>query len=194
MSAWSKWVSKYSAADDAAFRDKSRIDIHFGLPLPSPMRVFSLSLNGQGLSNVHEGGKQFRSHYFGNYLAYRYLTCHWPDAWIWDERYRFEPRADVSTDANICGAQAAFLEKLGIETATEIQRLALDAGLDPGRKTSGRPDLAVWLPREAHSWRFIEIKIPERNDTLGDKQTRWLHLLSNFLGRESVVELEFRRE
>ena len=185
---WTKWLVEYSSEDDQAFRDGARIDSHFGLPMN---HVHSLSLRPDGCSNVHAAGKQFRTHYFGNMVAYRHIKSLSTVAWIWDERYRFEGQPVAE---EMRWAQQRFLERLGKRRMAQIASLARTAGLNPGGKTNGRPDLAVYFPAQEPEWRFIEIKCADRGDKLGEQQKEWLKLFATYLGPESAVELELRCE
>lgn len=193
---WTVEEVSFTAEDVAAFENSAEVNRHFGLPFPGPARerVFSISLNEHGRSNVHDPGKASRPHYFGNYVVYRYLRELDPDVWIWDERYRFQTVNEVSRDPRICAAQAKFVELFGQDRILEVQQLALKWGLKPGGKTSSRPDLAVFLPSR-NEWRFIEIKIPERHDRVeetGD-QAKWLQLFASYLGSNCAVELRLVR-
>jgi hypothetical protein len=193
MNTWTKWHAVYTDADETAFRDARRINAHFGLPLPNASRVFSLSLNSDGRSNVHDFGKKYRSTYLGNTWAYRYIKSLYPDAWIWDERYRFSTKTSFSKDMRILHAQTEFIKLLGADCIKEIRARALSSGLNPDTNTGGRPDLAAHFPGQEVPWRFIEIKIPERGDKLGEKQTDCLRLFASFFGGEGAVELELSK-
>ena len=189
MNAWTEWRATYKPADVSAFGDAKRIDAHFGLPLPNTDRVFSLSLNAEGRSNVHENGKGFRTHYFGNTMVYRYIKSRYPEAWIWDERYRFSFDTTFCRDKSILHAQAEFIRMLGANHIQEIRALAIRKGLNPETNNAGRPDLAVHFPKQKTPWRFIEIKIEENRDKLKEKQVDWLKLFAEYFGREASVEL-----
>ena len=182
------WRITYCEADLNAFSDPDRINAHFGLPLPMSERVFSISLHSDGRSNVHDAGKQYRPHYFGNTMALRHLKQLHPDAWVWDERYKFRPIEGVLGDARRLGAQAEFVRIMGQERINAVHAAAVDAGLDNGGKMVGLPDVAVYVPDYQPAWRFIEIKMPERNDKLRTSQAGWLRLLSRFFGEEAAVE------
>ena len=182
------WRIAYGAADIEAFADPARLNAHFGLPLPMPERVFSISLNPDGRSNVHDAGKKYRRHYFGNTMVVRLIKQQHPDAWIWDERYKFRPTRGFIGNGRRLQAQAEFVRIIGEDRIDAIHAAAVEAGLDNGGKMVGLPDIAVYMPDGSPSWRFIEIKIPERNDKLRASQTGWLRLLSTFFGREAAVE------
>ena len=190
MAAWTKWRVEYSGADEAAFADPIRINQHFGLPLPGHEHIFSRSLTEAGLSNVHEPGKNFRPHYFGNTMVLRHIKQRHPDAWIWDERFRFTESSAFAKNERIIRAQQEFVRMMGLERIRAIQALAKAAGLDPEDKMVGRPDLAVYFPGERTEWRFLEIKIRKRGDRLRPEQEKWLNLLADFFGPESAIELE----
>ncbi len=89
-------------------------------------------------------------------------------------------------------AQREFIRLFGKDCATKIADLAWDADLDPAGKTNCRPDLAVYFPTE-EVWRFIELKIPEKGDTLSLKQEDWLDLFATHLGPASAVEWVWRQ-
>ena len=180
----------YSADDMEAFSDPDRINAYFGLPLPMSERVFSISLHPDGRSNVHGAGKQYRPHYFGNTMLLRHIKQQYPGAWIWDERYKFRPIGGTFSDDRRLKAQAEFVRIMGEDRIDAVHAAAVEAGLDNGRKMVGLPDVAVYVPGNSPSWRFIEIKIPGRNDTLRTTQTGWLHLLSGFFGRDAAVECQ----
>jgi hypothetical protein len=182
MRPWTTVRETYTSADRAAFCDAAQVDSEFGFPAAQPDRVFSISLNAGGCSNVHEGGHMFRWHYFGNAVAMRRVTAEAPDAWIWDERYRFERVSIMST------AQREFLRHLGDKKLVAIQSAAKAAGFD--HRATGRPDLAAFLPGRDPEWCFIEIKIVGGTDKLKQKQIEWLRLLSSVFGRASAIELE----
>lgn len=182
------WRVTYGADDLGAFDDPARLNTHFGLPLPMPERVFSISLNPDGRSNVHDAGKKYRRHYFGNTMVLRIIKQQHPDAWIWDERYKFRPTRGFIGDDRRLHTQAEFVRIIGEDRIDAIHAAAVEAGLDNGGKMIGLPDIAVYMPDGSPSWRFIEIKIPERNDKLRASQTGWLRLLSTFFGREAAVE------
>ena len=191
MTSWATWRVEYSEADEIAFGDPLRINSHYGLPLSERSHVFSRSLNDAGLSNVHDPGKKYRPHYFGNNVAIRHIKARHPDAWIWDERYRFTRDVSFAKDERIIHAQREFIQKMGLDRITEVRAMALAAGLDPEGKIVGRPDLAVFMPGGSQMiWRFIEIKIRDRGDSLGENQTKWLQFLADCFGRESAVEME----
>lgn len=193
MEEWTKWQETYTDDDESAFSDPMRANIHFGLPLPNSSRMFSISLLEDGRTNVHGAGKQFRNTYFGNTVAYRYISSLYPNAWIWDERYRFTLDENFSKDPGMLLAQQKFTEKVGRDRILELRRNAIRKGLNPDGKTEGRPDLAVYIPEQKPQWYFVEIKIPERKDKLADRQIRWLRLFSEYFGIESAVVLELRK-
>lgn len=178
----------YSADDMEAFSDPDRINAYFGLPLPMSERVFSISLHSDGRSNVHGAGKQYRPHYFGNTMLLRHIKQQYPSAWIWDERYKFRPIGGTFSDDRRLNAQAEFVRIMGQDRINAVHAAAVGAGLDNGGKMVGLPDVAVYVPDGSPSWRFIEIKIPERNDKLRASQTEWFRLLARFFGEEAVVE------
>ena len=178
----------YSADDMEAFSDPDRINAYFGLPLPMSERVFSISLHPDGRSNVHGAGKQYRPHYFGNTMLLRHIKQQYPGAWIWDERYKFRPIGGTFSDDRRLKAQAEFVRIMGQDRINAVHAAAVGAGLDNGGKMVGLPDVAVYVPDGSPSWRFIEIKIPERNDKLRASQTEWFRLLARFFGEEAVVE------
>jgi hypothetical protein len=186
MSDWTTWRATYTAKDEAAFQDPQQVDHHF--ELPSLSNVFSLSLDSCGRSNVHGSGKKGRLHYLGNYLTYRYVKQIDESAWIWDERYRF---AGEPVDSAMLVAQREFASKFGTAQMELIRTEAKKAGLEPGGKTSGRPDLAVHFPSCEIKWRFIEIKMP--GDRLHSPQSEWLRLFARHLGLDSAVVLEFQK-
>jgi hypothetical protein len=193
MTAWTTWSATYTENDVAAFENPRLINSHFGLPLPFESRVFSVSLTPEGQSNVHEGLKKYRSTYFGNTWAYRHIKAKHPDAWIWDERYRFSRSTVFCSDTRICDAQAEFIKLFGRSRIQEIRAMALREGLDPDKNNGGRPDLAVHFPGQDVPWRFMEIKILETGDTLRADQKKWLQLFASSLGTEAAVLLELRR-
>lgn len=182
------WRATYSDEDLEAFANPVRTNSHFGLPLPMAERVFSISLNRDGRSNVHDAGKQYRSHYFGNMVALRLIKQLHPDAWIWDERYRFTLKNGSSKDEVRRRAQAEFVRIMGAGRIEAVHAAAVEAGLDRGRKMVGMPDLAVYVPDHQPAWRFIEIKMPARKDKLRESQTGWLRLLSCIFGPDAAVE------
>lgn len=184
------WHVTYDAGDLEAFANPDRINAHFGLPLPMTERVFSISLHPDGRSNVHNAGKQYRPHYFGNTMLLRHIKQQYPDAWIWDERYKFRRTEEIPGDDRRRHAQAEFVRIMGQDRIEAVHAAAIDTGLDNGRKMVGLPDDAVYVPGNPPSWRFIEIKIPGRNDTLRTSRTGWLHLLSGFFGRDAAVECQ----
>ena len=187
------WWIPFTDADKQAFRNPLQINSYFGLPLPQHSRVFSRSLNEEGLSNVHDAGKKFREHYFGNTMALRHIKQRYPDAWIWDERFRFTTSVEFAKAERIIHAQKEFVRVMGPGQILEMRRKIQDAGLDPDDKMVGRPDLAVYVPGDG-KWRFIEIKIPENGDELREEQIRWLQLLAGSFGGESAIELGLVRE
>ena len=178
----------YSADDMEAFSDPDRINAYFGLPLPMSERVFSISLHPDGRSNVHGAGKQYRPHYFGNTMLLRHIKQQYPSAWIWDERYKFRPIGGTFSDDRRLNAQAEFVRIMGQDRINAVHAAAVGAGLDNGGKMVGLPDVAVYVPDGSPSWRFIEIKIPERNDKLRASQTEWFRLLARFFGEKAAVE------
>ena len=182
------WRATYGADDLEAFKDPARLNTHFGLPLPMPERVFSISLNPDGRSNVHDSGKQYRSHYFGNTMVLRLIKSQYPHAWIWDERYKFRRIEKIPGDARRRHAQTEFVRLMGSNRIEAVHAAAMEAGLDNGGKMVGLPDIAVYVPDYQPAWRFIEIKIPGRNDKLRTAQTGWLGLLSSFFGPDAAVE------
>ena len=177
---WTEWNGTYTQEDVDAFLDPERIDQQFGLP-DKRKRVFSVALHPNGNAKPQD-----RIHYLSNLLAFRCLKTHWPDAWIWDERYRFAGEPGKHDRAMI-HAQCEFIRLFREDRATKIADFARQRGLDPAGKTNSRPDLAVYFPTE-DVWRFIELKIPEKGDTLRPKQRDWLCLLATHLGPESAVE------
>lgn len=194
MNEWhpARWTVPFTEADEKAFSDPLRVNAHFGLPLPMAERVFSISLNETGLTNVHDSGKKFRKHYLGNTMAIRLIKRQHPDAWIWDERFRFALECKF-TNKQFAFAQKEFIRMMGADRILEIGSRVKNAGLEPGGKSVGRPDMAVYVPGD-EKWRFVEIKIPERGDELGLEQVKWLQLLSDYFGAEAAVELELVRE
>ena len=182
------WRIAYGAADIEAFADPARLNAHFGLPLPMTERVFSISLNADGRSNVHDAGKRYRPHYFGNTMLLRHIKQQHPNAWIWDERYKFRPIEGSLGDARCLGAQAEFVRIMGQERINAVHAAAVDAGLDNGGKMVGLPDIAIYVPDYQPAWRFIEIKILDRKDKLRTSQAGWLRLLSRFFGEGAAVE------
>ena len=182
------WRIAYGAADIEAFADPVRLNAHFGLPLPMPERVFSISLNPDGRSNVHDAGKRYRPHYFGNTMLLRHIKQQHLNAWIWDERYKFRPIGGTFSDDQRLKAQAEFVRIMGEDRIDAVHAAAVDAGLDNGGKMVGLPDVAVYVPDYQPAWRFIEIKMPERNDKLRTSQAGWLRLLSRFFGEGAAVE------
>jgi hypothetical protein len=193
MGAWTMSSGTYTTADMAAFKDRRFIDSHFGLPLPYPSRVFSISLNHDGKSNVHEA--PYRPHYFGNTWAYRNIKAQHPDAWIWDERYRFGCKTGFLKDPCMIRAQEEFIRLMGKDRITQIRKRALDENLLPDSLTDGKPDLAVHFPSRGDvSWKFIEIKLRGTKDKLKPTQIAWLQLLSDYFGYKAVVQLELREE
>lgn len=194
MKEWqpTRWTVPFTEADEKAFADPLIVNPHFGLPLPMAERVFSISLNEAGITNVHGSGKKFRRHYLGNTVALRYIKRQHPDAWIWDERFRFALGCKF-TNKQFAFAQREFMRMMGADRIRALGSRIKDAGLEPGGKSVGRPDMAVYIPGDG-KWRFIEIKIPERGDELGDEQIRWLQLLSDYFGADTAVELELVRE
>lgn len=178
----------YSADDMEAFANPDRINAHFGLPLPMSERVFSISLHPDGRSNVHDAGKQYRPHYFGNTLLLRHIKQQYPNAWIWDERYKFRRTEEIPGDDRRRHAQAEFVRIMGQDRIEAVHAAAVVAGLDNGRKMVGLPDVAVYVPDGSPSWRFIEIKIPERSDKLRASQMEWFRLLTRFFGEAAAVE------
>lgn len=182
---WTEWTQNYTEADVKAFGNASLINDHFGIPYSN---VSSPALNANGLANIHDESKKGRTNYFANLLAHRYIKTCWADAWIWDEHYRF---SGVPSQKNMVHSQQEFLRLFGVSAAEDIAEAARSAGLDPGKKTAGRPDLAVYFPSEDVKWRFIEMKLPGRKDGLRKDQQKWLNFLASQLGPESAVVLEW---
>ncbi len=193
MTAWKVITETYTKADLAAFEDPKLINSHFGLPPPYAERVFSISLNHEGKSNVHEA--PYRPHYFGNTWAYRYIKEQHPDAWIWDERYRFTCKTGSLQDQRMIKAQEEFIRLMGRDRINEIRKMARDKNLEPDSLTDGKPDLAVYFPslRDV-PWKFIEIKLKRTEDKLKPTQIAWLELLSDYFGYEAVVQLNLQEE
>lgn len=192
MNEWrpTRWTIPFTAEDKMAFAAPLRVNAHFGLPLPMAERVFSISLNEAGLSNVHDSRKKFRPHYLGNTMAFRHIKQNHPDAWIWDERYRFSSKYRNS-DKQFARAQKEFTRIMGIDRIQEIDARARNDGFEHGGMTVGRPDMAVYLPGEDAKWRFIEIKMRTTGDRLKPEQEQWLKLLADIFGEDAAVELEF---
>ena len=176
------WPVQYSRDDLAAFKDPKRIDNHFGLPMKD---VYSISLRpSDGRSNVHDA--TYRSAYFGNAVAYRDIKIRYPNAWIWDERYRFE---GAPKDADMHRMQQLFEEKMGSVAMAQVCERAKEAQLNPGGKTAGRPDLAVYVPGDPRPWRFVEIKRLGWDD-VRPNQRMWLELLGSYFGDGSAIVME----
>lgn len=174
-----KQTATYTTADMDAFRDPNKINSHFGLPLPQAARVFSISLNAEGKSNVHQA--RFRRHYFGNTWAYRYIKKQHPDAWIWDERYRFNSALSIVRDPRMIKAQIEFIRLMGTDRLSKIRMKALALNLKSDSLTDGKPDLAVHFPSKTDlPWKFFEIKLP--NDPLKPNQLGWLKVRTRSRG------------
>jgi len=190
--AWDQVQWTYSRDDVDAYCDHSRINSHFGLPLPHRERVFAIWMDQRGLMvrdpkappRLSCKGKPVIGGDFGNLVAYREIKTPHPDAWIWAERYTFtlKPASPSSTDA-----QDAFISLLGKDRLLDVQKRALSLGLNPGGKTGGRPDLAVYVPGSPVPCRFIELK-KKGKDYLRDDQKKWLTLIAEVFGKHAAVE------
>lgn len=190
--AWDQVSWTYTSADVEAYHDANRINGHFGLPLPHRERVFAIWMNDLGLMardpkatpRVSAKGNRIIGGDFGNLVAYREIKSRHPEAWIWAERYTFALEAASPTWAE---AQQAFVSLLGKDRLAEIQKRAVSLGLNPLGKTSGRPDLAVYVPGGAVPWRFIELK-KKSKDYLRENQKQWLTLIADVLGKQAAIE------
>jgi|SRR6185437_8354964 len=189
---WSQIQWTYTRDDVDAYCDARRINGHFGLPLPHRERVFAIWMDQQGLMirdpkappRLSPKGNPVIGGDFGNLVAYREVKTPHPGAWIWAERYTFTLKA---ASPSWQGAQDAFVSLLGKDRLLEIQKRALSLGLNPGGKTGGRPDLAVYVPDGAIPWRFIELK-KKGKDYLRKNQKKWLTLISEVFGKQAAVE------
>ena len=189
---WNEMELPYTDEDVQAYNDTKRVNDHFGLPLPYRERTFLIRISADGLMTrgpdhsprVSSKGKNVLDGNFGNLVAYRHLKRLYPDAWIWAERYTFTDQPAIRAAVP---DQKAFIELLGKERLTQVEKKAKDWKLDPGGKTNGRPDLAVCVPTQTPSWKFIELK-KKGKDRLSDEQKQWLELIVGIFGKDSAVE------
>lgn len=188
MDLWKKVRMNYSESDLRAFNDLARVAEHFRLPLVPPSRIFSRFLDGEGCVRAPMR-RMRRSGAFAHLFAFREFAASEEEIWIWNERYWFSTAP--APVACMVRPQQIFQEKFGLEQLKRIGEAATRRGLFQTCKTGpGLPDLAVFVPGGDRPWRFVEIKMPGRGDGLSDEQRRWLELLTEVLGSESVIELE----
>ena len=191
MPRWERCTAIYTAEDMNVFdkaknnSDPTLIDRHFGAHPEQPFEnIFASALDENGKAKT-----PIQRQHFANFLAFRYIKSCQPDATIWSGRGRY--RFAENPDDQWSSAEHEFIELFGKDRAKRIAELARKAGLDP-EKGTGLPDLAVYFPTE-DDWRFIELKIPEKGDTLSLKQEDWLDLIATHLGPASAVEWVWRQ-
>ena len=177
MVAWTQWDETYTAEDYAAFCNPQLINSYYGFPMPN---LFSIALNLEGLSNVKK-----RRTYFGTIWAYKYIKSKYPDAWMWDESYRFSLRPCKIQRY----AQREFVRLMGEKRIRDIENNALSSGLEPYNLGCGKPDVAVYCPEKKMKWCFFEVKRVDKRDKLKIPQIKWLELLADYFGKKAVIEL-----
>ena len=197
MPAWTETCWTFTDEDVEAYHDATRLNHHFGLPLPYLSRVFSLRMSKDGLverdptkpPKMRKSGLRRLGGDFGNLVACRRIKSEHPEAWIWAERYTFTREPASPSWAK---DQAAFVAAVGVKRLINVQDRALALGLNPAGKTAGRPDLAVFIPGGQPQWRFIELK--KGTDTLNARQEAWLELLADVFGKDSAVAVTLVRQ
>jgi hypothetical protein len=197
MRTWNEEEWIYTHDDIEAYHDSKRVNSHFSLPMPYAERVFSIRITDDGLvtrdplspPRFSSKGARVIGGDFGNLVAYKHIKSLHPQAWIWAERYTF---TQSPASALWTMSQERFVAALGMEQLIEIQKRAISLDLDPAGKTSGRPDLAVYMPEANMPWRFIELK-KKGKDRLSETQRKWLALIADLLGKDAAVEVSLSK-